>query len=245
MAATTFPLGALILHGFSSSLDTVNGLVPRMERLGVPYRMPVLRGHESRPEDLAGVRWEDWVEDARRALAELLSEADRAVVIGLSMGGLVAALLAADQPAQVDSLVLIAPALRLANPLSPVLSVAARVLPWLPVPPENAFEDRELAKASRNYRRVPTRSVLELLELASVIRGRLPEVRAPLLVVAPRKDRVVATASAEALYQAVSSEKKELVWFEGCGHEMLQDLERDAVMDRIEAFVSSRRGVQA
>jgi esterase/lipase len=48
-------LGALILHGLTSSLDCVNGLVPYMERNGIPYRMPVLRGHMTKAEDLIGV----------------------------------------------------------------------------------------------------------------------------------------------------------------------------------------------
>jgi esterase/lipase len=33
--------GVLLLHGYTSSLDTVNGLVPTLTRLGLPYRMPV------------------------------------------------------------------------------------------------------------------------------------------------------------------------------------------------------------
>ena len=53
------PLGCLILHGFTSSLDTVRALVPMAERLGLPYRMPILRGHGTRPEDLRGVGWQD------------------------------------------------------------------------------------------------------------------------------------------------------------------------------------------
>ena len=54
------PLGVLNLHGFTSSLDCVNGLNPYIEALGLPYRMPVLRGHNQTPEALIGVRWEDW-----------------------------------------------------------------------------------------------------------------------------------------------------------------------------------------
>src|SRR4051812_28806156 len=77
-------LGVLLLHGYTSSLDTVNGLLPTIERLGLPYRMPVLRGHGTQPSDLRGVTWHDWVADGSAALDELLKEVPRAAVVGLS-----------------------------------------------------------------------------------------------------------------------------------------------------------------
>ncbi len=52
-------LGVLLLHGFTSSVRTVEGLVPRLEAAGLPYRMPVLRGHGTRYQDLAGVKAHD------------------------------------------------------------------------------------------------------------------------------------------------------------------------------------------
>ncbi len=238
---TKASLGVLILHGFSSSLDTVNGLVPRVEAMGVPYRMPVLRGHETRPEDLAGVRWQEWVEDAEVALGDLRTETDRVVVVGLSMGGLVALWLAATRPAEVDSVVAIVPAVRLASPIALVAGLVARVVRWIPVPPENAYEDRALARHSRNYLRVPSAAVVELVRFGRQVHSRLSDVRAPLLVLASRKDRVVSTWSAETVFRETSSSWKDLVWFERCGHEMLQDLEREAVMGRIEQFVAERR----
>ena len=36
MSAAAKPLGALILHGLTSSLDCVSELEPRMQQLGVP-----------------------------------------------------------------------------------------------------------------------------------------------------------------------------------------------------------------
>lgn len=233
-------LGALVLHGFTSSLDTVNGLVPRLEQAGVPYRLPVLRGHGTRPEDLVGVRWQDWVEDASAALDELVAEADRVVPIGLSMGGLVALTLAADRPERMAGVVAIAPALRIASPLVPLAGLIARVMPWMELPAQG-FADPSLAGTSTNYTRAPTRAIVELVTFGRVVARRLPEVRAPLLVIAPRHDRVIRPASAEAVYRRAGSTEKRLVWFERSGHEMLQDLEREAVLDEIAAFVVARR----
>ena len=81
------PLGLLILHGFTGSLDTVKALVPRAEARGWPWRMPVMRGHGTKYQDLVGVRYGDWVADAEAALDDLLAECDKVVIAGLSMGG--------------------------------------------------------------------------------------------------------------------------------------------------------------
>ena len=62
---TRQPYGVLIVHGFTSSLDCVNGVQPFVQDLGLPTRMPVLRGHGAEsPEALRGVTWHDWVADA-------------------------------------------------------------------------------------------------------------------------------------------------------------------------------------
>ena len=49
------PYGVLIVHGFTSSLDCVSGIEPPLKALGLPTRMPVLRGHSAEsPEALRG-----------------------------------------------------------------------------------------------------------------------------------------------------------------------------------------------
>ncbi len=234
------PLGVLILHGFTSSLATVGQLAPRVERLGMPYRMPVLRGHGTRPEDLVGVHWRDWVVDADAALASLLEESERAAIVGLSMGGLVALVLGVDRADRVAGIVAVAPALRLASPLTPLAGLVARVRPWTNVP-NAAFEDRELAKLSSNYTRAPTAAVVELVQLGRVAQERTAELRVPLLMLAARRDRVTSVAHTERVFTSAVSANKQLVWFERTGHEMLQDLERERVMDEIETFLLGLR----
>ncbi|NLE76167.1 MAG: alpha/beta fold hydrolase [Chloroflexi bacterium] len=149
------PFGGLILHGFTSSLDCVSPLIPVMEKHGLPYRMPVLRGHSTQPEDLRGVGWRDWYADAEAALQDLLGEAEKAIVMGLSMGGLVALQLAGDYPDRVGGLVCIAAALRVNNPLAPgeafsfLRPVVARLIRKWPMPPN--YADKALEKCDTNY----------------------------------------------------------------------------------------------
>jgi carboxylesterase len=234
-------LGCLLLHGFTSSLDTVNGLVPRLERNGIPYRMPVLRGHCTRPEDMVGVTWHDWYADAEKALLDLSPEVQTSVVVGLSMGGLVALQLGMEHADKLAGVVTVAAALRFADPLAPLTPLLAKLFKFWPIDPANACTDKEVAKKSTNYRRFATDSSASLLEYARLIERRLPELRLPILIIETHQDKVIKPESAQIIHDRVSSAEKRLVWFEKSGHEMMQDLEREAVFDTIEKFLLAKR----
>lgn len=238
-------LGCLILHGLTSSLDCVNGLVPYMKRNGIPYRMPILRGHGTKPEDLIGVTWRDWYADGEAALLDLCKEVDRAVVVGLSMGGLVGLQLAMEHADQVDSFVGVAAALRLANPLAPgkalsfLRPVIARLVKFWPLPPDYCLP--ALAQFNTNYTQCPMTAVASFLEFGGEVEKRLPEVKVPLLIIQSHADAMVDPTAAQVIHDRSSSTEKRILWFEKSKHEMMRDVEREEVFKAIEGFVLERR----
>ena len=238
-------LGCLVLHGLTSSLATVDGLVPYLRARELPYRLPLLRGHGATPDALRGVTWRGWHDDAARALDDLLGECERAVVIGLSMGGVVALHLAAERPERLAGVAAIAPALRLAGTARDQLRVglAAAANRFIAVDPRNAYLDADLAAASTNYPRAPARTVLSLVSYGRMVERLLPRVRVPLLVVYTPRDRVVDPAAIRSAFDCAGTppDDKQLVAVDGSGHEMMQDREREAVFDAIMAFVNQVR----
>lgn len=254
------PLGVLILHGFTASLDCVNGLEPPLRAMGLPTRMPVLRGHgAASPEALRGVSWRDWVADGAAALEELLSEADRALVFGHSMGGLVALTLVADRPDLIDSAVVAAAAVQIAAPVAPgrPLHLLAPLLTGLlkrwPMPPN--YSDKALEAYDTNYAWAPTEAIAELFAFARATRKRLPEVRVPLLIMHSRQDSTISPESAEIIYRETGTpaSEKRIAWFEVTEHEMFRDCQRDECIgtvvdyagERIDRLVPNRQGASA
>ncbi len=238
------PFGVLILHGLSASLDCVNGLEPPLKGLGLPTRMPVLRGHgAASPEALKGVKWQDWVEDGEAALDDLLKEVDRAIVFGHSMGGLVALNLAAIKDGQVDSLVLAAPALVFDSPLSEgrPLSFLAPLLPYLvkrwQMPPD--YADPVLAQTNTNYPWIPIEFVVECMKMQKATRSLLPQVREPVFILASRNDPTVDAKAVELIMQEASTppEQQRLNWYEKTKHEMFRDCECDCIIQDIVDYV--------
>lgn len=243
------PYGVLILHGFTASLDCVNGLEPPIQALGLPTRMPVLRGHGAEsPEALSGVTWHDWVADAEAALNDLLEEVEQAIVFGHSMGGLAALNLAYDHAEQIDSLILAAAAIQMTSPLAPGRSLhfltplVVRLLKKWDLPP--IYADPDLAQYDTNYMWAPMDAIVTFLEFTEVTRRRLPEVHMPTLILQSRKDTTVAPESAEIIYQNISTpaEQKRIVWFETTEHEMFRDCEREATIGTVVDCVRERIG---
>ncbi len=243
------PYGVLILHGFTSSLDCVREVEPPLKALGLPTRMPVLRGHGSEsPEALRGVRWPDWVADAESALNDLLTEAEKAIVIGLSMGGLVTIDLAADHGDKIDSIVLASTMLLLKSPLAPGKSlsilrpvVGALLKKW-DLPP--IYADPSLTQYNTNYLWAPMDAVISCIDFSKAARKRLPEVKTPALILQSHNDSTVEPESANVIYAGISTpaDQKRIVWFEKTEHEIFRDCERGAAIDAITQYVRGRIG---
>ncbi|GAB4207700.1 MAG: alpha/beta fold hydrolase [Roseiflexaceae bacterium] len=237
------PLGVLILHGFTSCRATVEAVVPQAEALGLPWRLPQLRGHWTRYQDLHGVTYHDWLSDARSALGLLRREAERVVVVGLSMGGVLTLNLAAEQPHAVDGFVVLAPALRFVTPLARFSPLLSRVVKEWEAGNSTGFADQSLVARSTNYTAFPASAFVSLYRAGPRVEARLPRIGAPALILASRHDRVVQPVCAQLVYDRIGSTEKELVWFERSGHEMLLDCEADAVAARIGQFLQQRLAV--
>lgn len=231
------PLGLLILHGFTGSLDTVKALVPRAEARGWPWRMPVMRGHGTKYQDLVGVRYGDWVADAEAALDELLGECEKVVIAGLSMGALVAFTLAMKREKDLAGLVVFAPALRFADPLTPLTPIIKLFFPFWDAP--SSFEDKALeARVCTNYKKFPTAAFSQLLDFGNDVERKLGQVRVPVVGLYAKKDKTIHKIVPKLLADRLGGPYRE-IWFEATGHEMLQDCEADAVADAaIEAVAS-------
>ena len=244
------PLGVLIIHGFTSSLDCVRGIEPPLKALSLPTRMPVLRGHGAKsPEALRGVTWHDWVADGEAALQALMTEAEKVIVFGHSMGGLVALTLAAEHANVVDSLVLAAAAVQMVSPFAPgrpfhFLTPLLRRLfkKW---DMALVYADMGLAQYDTNYRWAPTDAITSFFDFAEVTRRRLPEIRMPTVILQSRRDTTVAPGCADLIYNAISTprEQKRIIWFEVTEHEMFRDCEREATIGAVVDYVRERAGL--
>jgi carboxylesterase len=201
-----------------------------------------LRGHGTVYTDLEGVRWQDWLDDALAAYDRLAARASHVAVVGHSMGGLVAAHVATQRP--VDSLVLVAVALKFSNPLSPLVNVLAPfVKVWKGGGPV-LWSEALLEQVKRDpvtYDRFPTRAFGQLWALAQRTPAVLGKVKARTLVIHSLRDETIPPSAADLAFDRLGSEKKRIRWFEHSRHEMFWDGERDRLCEQILEFLQENQ----
>jgi carboxylesterase len=230
-------IGVLLLHGFTSHLDAVRGLEPLLKQASLTFETPILRGHGTRYQNLRGVTAGDWYVDAERALINLWNYVDRIVVVGLSMGGLVALDLASRHPDKIAGVVSVAAPIKWADPLTRFTGLLSKMFRYWPSP--ESFNDLSLKVHCKNYPKFPTDAFASLYDYSQQIALRLREVHVPIRILQSKKDQIVAPESANIIYEKVSSMHREILWYRRSGHEMMQDMESPQVFQDIMEFVTS------
>lgn len=241
------PFGVLVIHGFTATLESVEALrEPLLER-GIPFSMPLLAGHgASSPAALQGVTWDAWLRDADRALQDLSFEVERVIVIGHSMGALLALNLAVRYPKIVDSLILAAPALKLVSLFAPdrPLHFAAPLVSMMLKRWDLKSDLEELRPqcSAPHYEWVPTGAILSLFDLIQTTDLLLDRVNVPCMILHNRKDSTVLPESATILCNRLGtpSSEKLILWLERSGHQIFCDCERDKAVQLILDYISGR-----
>jgi len=83
-------VGCLIIHGFGGSTDEVAPLSDYLSGRGFDTYCPRLKGHTGNRKDLAGSNYREWIKSAEDGLKNLAAGCERVIIIGFSMGGLIA-----------------------------------------------------------------------------------------------------------------------------------------------------------
>lgn len=83
--------GCLLIHGFTGCRHDLEPLAECLDRQGFQISLPVLKGHETGAAQLRDATRSDWIAGAQSALDTLKANCEKVIVIGFSMGGLLAA----------------------------------------------------------------------------------------------------------------------------------------------------------
>jgi carboxylesterase len=233
--------GVLLLHGFGDTPQTLGYLAAHLHGQGWGVHAPLLPGHGRTLDAFAVSRTSEWLGEARDALVRMRSRYDSVAVVGLSMGGSLATILAAEFP-DIQALVLLAPYLSMPTRLRRAASMhhaLAALLPYLRGGGERSIRDP--AELSRNlaYGFTTPRLVFELSRVVAQARAAAPRVTAPTLVVQSRQDNRIPPDAAERAFALFSTAERRLVWTEGNGHIITVDYGRQAIFAAVSDWLSA------
>src|SRR5690606_40857640 len=101
-------IGCLLIHGFTGGPYELGPLAEYLkEQTDWHIDTPTLTGH-GKELQLENTTYKDWITDAENTLRKMTAKYDEIYIVGFSMGGMIAAYLAAKY--NVDKLVLLATA---------------------------------------------------------------------------------------------------------------------------------------
>ena len=232
-SAAAGPHGALVLHGFTGSPQSMRGLAEAFHASGFTVEMPLLPGHGRSVDDMLPTRWEDWSAAAEAAYVDLAARSDRVVVAGLSMGGTLTAWLASRHP-EIAGIVCVNPA---AEPsaesfievLRATLESGSVTMPAIGSDIADP-DQRELA-----YEATPIEPLLSVMAAVEDLHPRLGDIRCPVLLFTSPQDHVVPPTNSDVLAAAVSGPVERVI-LERSYHVATLDYDREEIERRSVEF---------
>lgn len=225
--------GVLIIHGFTGGPFEVAPF-KRFLHIHTDWKVvvPVLPGHElDRGVHKASAK--SWVMAAELELRKLQKEVDDVIVIGFSMGGLIAMYLALRYP--MKKLVLLSAAAKYISPR--ILVEDARIMMKSSrrknYPPDSFYH-------LYNYKltHTPIRAALEFLRVVRLVRPYHYEVKTPVCIVQGKQDGIVPAFTADLLYEQLGSEEKHLIYSEQGKHHICYSEDRHVWFAKVLKFMN-------
>lgn len=231
----------LLLHGFGDTPQTLGYLAGALNAAGYSVRAPLLPGHGRTVEEFARSRASEWMASAREEYDLMLGSYRQVGLVGLSMGGALAAIIAADAP-KLSALVLLAPYVGM-----PAFLTTAALLhrAWGPLAgrfkgySDRSIQDPEERARNLAYGVTTAGAIRELLSVTRAARSALPRVTAPTLIMQSRNDNRVSRKVAERAHRIIAAREKRLVFVDRGGHILTVDYDRERVVSEVRGWFTT------
>jgi acylglycerol lipase len=236
----------VVVHGYAEHSGRYEHVGARLAGAGIMAWSTDLRGHGRSSGERASITAiGDLLADVQATLdrARAADPGCPAFLLGHSMGGLVATCFLLERPEEIRGLVLSGAAL--GDPTGLEQLLALEPLPDVVLASDLLARDPEVGRAydldPLNYRGPFRRETLTALASSGRwVRSRWREIVQPLLVLHGGDDAIVPRLSSEELVAAAASVDKTLGVYPGLRHEILNEPEGLAIIDRISAWLRER-----
>jgi len=235
---------ALLLHGWVGNPSEFGALPAALDAAGWDVHAPLHPGHGTCPADLVGVRAPQVVDAARSHYEDLRARYDSVALVGFSMGGTIATLLAAEVTP--DALVLIAPFFGVTYRWYNILpgrvwnAIFSPFVPFIVSPlPLVAVNRKEGRAGVLTYRAFPRDATRLLRDLRRMVWGTDAPARvtAPTLLVYAPGDIASAPQHVLAAYESIPVVRKQIMACERSNHHILHDYDREEAIRTIVEFI--------
>ncbi len=229
--------GVLLLHGFTGSIAQLRPLGDALADLGYTVMGINLPGHAQTETAMAQSDWKQWHAAAREAAVRLRGLCPVVAVAGLSMGGLLALLLASE--GLVDGCVTLSAPMPVRSRFLWLAPIVAPLWPRISKAPAADRSKQVDAAFDYGYAGYPTRKAGDLHRLIRLARREAPLIRCPLLAVQSDADNTVRLSSADTILRLTGSDSKRKVALHGVHHVCTLTHALPQITSEIDAFLKA------
>lgn len=233
----------VLMHGYNDSPQSMRSPAEALQAAGWTVYVPLLPGHGRSLRAFAASGADAWINAARSAVAEAQLRHRVVAVGGLSMGGALATIIAAEQPT-IAAAVLFAPFLVYSRRLGaiaalwPLIAIGARYLTGGNA--SRSLRDPAAREKFIAYGCSTPRLMWEVRQIARMARAALPKVRQPVFIAQSSDDYRISAEDAQVAFDLLGSVDKHLHWTTGNGHVITMDYGHQALADEAVRWITSR-----
>ncbi|KXG09537.1 Thermostable monoacylglycerol lipase [Anoxybacillus sp. P3H1B] len=225
-------IGCLCIHGFTGGPYEVEPLARYVqEQTNWLVELTILPGHGETLQ-LKGIMYDQWLAAAEADLQRVMKKCEIVYLVGFSMGGVIAAYLAAKYP--VGKVVLLSPAFYYINPKQMLQEISGMIHAGLQ---RQLQEHPVFVRYKKKIVATPLTAAMEFRKLVSKVRPQLADIRVPILIVQGSLDEIVPVKSAQYVYTMVGSTKKKLLFLPSSRHQVCYEPDRHALFEAVVHFL--------
>ncbi len=215
-------VGVLLIHGFTASPAEMRPLGEFLSENGLDVYGVRLKGHGTSPCDLDSRSFKEWYQAMLRGWEALCRTCEDVFVVGFSMGGNLALMLAEEKGNAASGLVTISAPLRIRNRnirFARLVHQVNRLVAGLPyLDGIKRFKQSEPEHPEINYRNIPISALKEFTQIMQETEKCLSEIYAPALVIQGKDDPTVDPVSAGMILKKLSSPRKKMLMVDADRH---------------------------
>ena len=232
------PVGCLLIHGFTGSPNEWLDLGDVLVKQNFTVSIPTLPGHATYSADLFNYTWRDWFNCVKEAYEELNKVCEEVFVCGLSTGGTLALNLAAHEPVQ--GIVALSTPIKFPAWQITAIKFLKRIKKYRYKRNGEDVRDTSMKPKLASYKKFPLYAAEQFFQLLDHVRGDLPEVTQPILLMHARNDHAVAFSNSAIIFDEVGSKEKWKIDLEKSYHIITVDVEKERVKQEMLNFIKTQ-----
>lgn len=210
-------LGIYLIHGFSSTTYEVKNLAEFLSTFDYHVRANNLPGHGTSIDDCNTTKYDEWISFVEKDIAEMYTKCNKVIVMGVSMGALLALNLATVFP--LDGIVLGGCLLEFKNEFN--VRVMVRLFNKIKpkVPKQTQFKDKNSKHIHfYGYNQYPLIALNEMRQLVDTVSKKLDKITCQTLLIHSKDDKTALFKNHSLLKNSMINANIDCLVLENAGH---------------------------